>query len=76
MSSGGRTATYGYDADNRLASVARPDLGTFTFGYDFDGRLTSLSRPNGVTSTNTYDTAGLHHPANSAARAAILGSTR
>ena len=44
---------YTYDTANRLASVSRPDIGTFGFTYNPDGQLLTITRPNGVTSTQT-----------------------
>jgi YD repeat-containing protein len=58
MTAAGKVTTYTYDTANRLASVSRPDIGTFGFTYNPDGQLLTITRPNGVTSTQTYDTAG------------------
>jgi RHS repeat-associated protein len=58
MTAAGKVTTYGYDGAERLASVSRPDIGTFGFTYNPDGELSTITRPNGVTSTNSYDPAG------------------
>ena len=38
----GTTTTYGYDANNRLATVEHPGLGRAELGRDHLGRITSL----------------------------------
>lgn len=56
---GGQAATYGYDDDGRLASVASAGQ-TTTYGYDVAGQLTSVTLPaaNGYLETRAYDRAG------------------
>ncbi len=42
MTAAGKTASYTYDPDNRLATVSRPDLGTFGFAYNADGGSSAI----------------------------------
>jgi RHS repeat-associated protein len=58
MTALGKTTSYTYNSDERLATVSQPALGIFIFTYNPDGQLTTLARPNGVTSTSGYDAAG------------------
>jgi RHS repeat-associated protein len=64
---GAHTTTYGYDANNRLASVTTPKGEITTYGYDDDGNLATSVEPRGnlptanpldYTTTNGYDAAG------------------
>jgi len=48
MTAAGRTATYTYDPDNRLATVLRAPTSNLRFAYNDDGALATLT-PNGVT---------------------------
>lgn len=55
-------ASYGFDAANRLQSVAEPSLlgsaGQVVYEYNSAGHLTTISHPNGATTTYGYDSAG------------------
>ena len=50
----GVNVTYGYDAHNRLASVADANVGNTTYGYDEVGNLKSVVYPNNVKHQYTY----------------------
>lgn len=47
---GGRTATFGYDAQGRKTSEAS-SLGTINLGYDAAGGRTSITWPDGLAVT-------------------------
>src|SRR5262249_26614959 len=49
------TASYAYDADNRLKTVTDPYGRAYTYGYDNVGNRASLAQPNGITTTYAYD---------------------
>ena len=51
----GKSVTYAYNANNRLAQVTDWTEGVSTFSYDAAGRLTAMTRPNGVNTTNIWD---------------------
>jgi RHS repeat-associated protein len=57
---GGRTWTYGYDANGNLASVTDPNTPAGVQKYTYDGNhlLLTMTDPDGNTTTNTYDTSG------------------
>jgi YD repeat-containing protein len=50
----GRTLTYDYDNNSRLAQLTAP-LGSFTFAYDAANRRTSRTYPNGTSSSYSYN---------------------
>jgi len=52
------TTTYGYDALDRLTSVAQTGLSTRTLSYSSRGNLLSETHPESGTTTYTYDTLG------------------
>ncbi|MGW4489866.1 RHS repeat-associated core domain-containing protein [Amycolatopsis sp. NPDC004368] len=58
MTDPGGTTTYGYDAANRLTSLADPFGQTTTFGYDNADRRTSTTWPGAGSQTNGYDNSG------------------
>lgn len=51
----GRLTNFGYDAKNRLTSVAHDDGSTKTFTYDARGNQLSEVNENGVTTFHAYD---------------------
>lgn len=56
---GGRSLSFAYDSNNRLAAVTLPDGGTLTYGYDSIGNLTSVRYPDGKTRQYVYNEASL-----------------
>ncbi len=55
----GRSLSFAYDSNNRLATVTLPDGGTLTYGYDTTGNLTSVQYPDGKTRQYVYNEASL-----------------
>ena len=51
----GRTISYSYDANNRLATITGPFGHALTLAYDTQGRLSTLTDPAGKVITYTYD---------------------
>jgi YD repeat-containing protein len=54
----GVSATYAYDAQNRLSTVVDDNLpgqNTTTYSYDSASNLVTAAYPNNLTSTYTYD---------------------
>lgn len=57
----GFVTTYTYDANNRMASVTKPEIAgqpraRWLFGYDAAGRLTTVTDPESRVTTFGYDT--------------------
>jgi len=43
----GLSLTYGYDGQNRLSQVTKPDQTTLTFQYDANSNITAVLDSNG-----------------------------
>ncbi len=56
--SGGRTASYQYDANDNLVQVTAVDGGVTKYGYDVNHLMTSIADPDGGTTTIVYDSTG------------------
>ncbi|MDH0661553.1 hypothetical protein N5D48_04000 [Pseudomonas sp. GD03858] len=55
VTQGGKTRTYGYNANGYLTSVTQPETGTTTYGRDIAGNLTSRQVGASAVSTFAYD---------------------
>ncbi len=58
MTDGTGTTTWGYDADNRVTSLAQPN-GTVNYAYDTAGRCTQRALSNTYFWNYAYDNSGL-----------------
>ncbi len=54
----GYTASYNYDAADRITQISRPDVGTIGYAYDPAGNLKSVTDPRGLVTQYTYNGLG------------------